>query len=674
MRRSRTARAGILLSAAALALTVVSPGGIAQAAAPVTSTRATVTVPSSVSIVPAPVSSQPGGGHFTLQPGSRIVVSQSTAGAVAAELRADLRPATGYLLPVVAGPARPSDVTLQLGAVAGLSVAQQAEGYRLQVTPQGVLVRARTTHGLFNAVQSLRQLLPSWIAGNTVRPGPWTIGTTTIIDYPRYAYRGVMLDIARHFQTTATAERLIDQAAAYKINTFHLHLSDDQGFRIVINGFPNLTSIGAAGSVGTDGRRVDPGGFWTQAQYRSVVAYAAARFMTVVPEVDSPGHTNAIINAEFHDTGNPNLNGSPADINCSTNHPPVWNYTGDVGYSALCPESPNTWTILSAIIGQLAQMSSSPYYDLGGDETPANVLAQNRYAALVNREGGIVNSVGKVAMGWAEISGPGTTLARGSIAEYWNPAAGSDPDTVTATDAVSKGMKIVMAPATHAYLDQRYTKSVPPGLGQTWACETGCDVDQFYNWDPSTYVTGVTDRNVIGVEGALWTETIRNLGEIDYLVLPRLLALAELGWSPKTQRSATSPAYQDFLHRLAGQGNRMQAAGWNFYPSPEVPWRLALTAGNAELDRTGTVQGALATLAGPGRTTNVLHVTVKWGDGSSSPGTVSGAPATKTAVNGLYSIQAEHTYRTPGGHRVTISVSAKGTATVDTSITLHGKG
>ncbi len=174
----------------------------------------------------------------------------------------------------------------------------------------------------------------------------------------------------------STAERLVDQAALYKINTFHLSLSNDQGFRIVINGFPRLTAIGARGSVGTDGRTVDPGGFWTQAQYRSFVAYAAAHFMTVVPEVDSPGHTNAIINSEFRDTANPNLTGTPADINCSTNHPPVWNYTGDVGYSALCPESPNTWTLLSAIVSQLAAMSSSKYYDLGGDETPANVLAQ----------------------------------------------------------------------------------------------------------------------------------------------------------------------------------------------------------------------------------------------------------------------------------------------------------
>jgi len=136
-------------------------------------------------------------------------------------------------------------------------------------------------------------------------PGPWTMPAVQISDHPRYAYRGVMLDIARHYQTPEAVMRLIDQAAAYKINVFHLHLSDDQGFRLAINGFPNLTQIGGQGSVGTDGRTMDPGGFWTQAQFREVVADAQAHFMTLVPEVDSPGHNNAIIMSEYGATANP---------------------------------------------------------------------------------------------------------------------------------------------------------------------------------------------------------------------------------------------------------------------------------------------------------------------------------------------------------------------------------
>ena len=259
-------------------------------------------------------------------------------------------------------------------------------------------------------------------------------------------------------------------------------------------------------------------------------------------------------------------------INCSVHHPPQWDYTGDVGISALCPESKDTWTILRAIIAQLTTLSPGPYYDLGGDEVPTSVLSQDRYAALVTKEAAIVAAHHKTPMGWADISSAGTSLPAGSVAEYWNPAKGSEPGTETATDAVAKGMKLVMAPANHAYLDQRYAPHTPPNLGQTWACEKGCDVDQFYNWDPATYVHGVTEKDVLGIEGALWTETIRTLGEAEYMVFPRLLALAEIGWSPRVERTASSFAYRNFLRRLGAQGPRFEAAGIRFYASPEVPW------------------------------------------------------------------------------------------------------
>jgi hexosaminidase len=380
-----------------------------------------------------------------------------------------------------------------------------------------------------------------------------------------------MLDIARHYRTPSDVKKLLDRISEYKINTFHLHLSDDQGFRIVINGFPNLTSIGGAGSVGTDGRTMDPGGYWTQAQYRSVVAYAAARFINVVPEVDTPGHNNAIIMSEYNDTSNPRLV-NPHSINCSVNDPPQWNYTGDVGYSALCPESRDTWAILTSIISQLSSMASSQYYDIGGDEVPSSVLTQDRYASLVNTEGAIVNGLGKTVMGWAEIAGEGTTLPTGTVAEYWNPASGTDSDTATAHEAVAKGMKLVMAPANHAYVDQKYAPGVPKNIGLSWACNHGCDVDQFYNWDPDTYVAGIPAGSVIGVEAAQWGETTRTLNNVELLTFPRLLAIAELGWSPAVDREAGSPAYQDFLTRLGAQGPRLTASHTKFYASPEVPW------------------------------------------------------------------------------------------------------
>jgi hexosaminidase len=681
-RRSRAALVAGLAAAAVLAATGVSatagPAVAASSAVLAGHAQAQATAPMP-QIVPKPVSMTMGHGRFAVTPATRIVAASGPAAAVAQDLAGDLRPATGYRLPVVAGTSGPGAITLALSSRAAVPGDPDGEGYRLTVTPAGVTLTAATAHGLYNGVQTIRQLLPVWINRPSAMPGPWTMPAVQIADHPRYTYRGVMLDIARHYESPAAAEQLIAQAAAYKINVFHLHLSDDQGFRIVINGFPDLTAVGGQGSVGTGGRTMDPGGYWTQAEYRAVVADAQAHFMTLIPEVDSPGHNNAIIMSEYSDTANPLLNGHPQDINCSTNHPPRWDYTGDVGYSALCPDSQNTWTIMSAIIHQLDAMTPGPYYDLGGDEVPATVLSQSQYADFVNKEAGIIQAEGKTVMGWADIAGPGTDIKGQSIAEYWNPASGSQSGTITGTEAVSKGMQVVMAPANHTYLDQKYVAgsagNVPPTLGLSWACNSGCDVDQFYNWDPGSYVTGVTDRNVTGVEGAIWGETVVNLSNVDYMVFPRLVALAEVAWSPKAARTSTSsPAYQDFVGRLAAQGGRFLAGGENFYPSPEVPWRLDLTAAPVAAAADGGVSGPVATLAAPGRAAGAVTSTITWGDGSSSAGTVTGTAATPTSVNGLYSVGGQHRYAHPGVYLGTVTVSAPGTATVTAHFLVRSAG
>jgi hexosaminidase len=194
----------------------------------------------------------------------------------------------------VAGASQPGAITLVLSSKDAVPADPDGEGYRLSVTPGRVMLAAASVHGLYNGIQTIRQLVPVWINSPSAMPGPWSMPAVQITDYPRYTYRGVMLDIARHYESPAAVEQLIAQAAAYKINVFHLHLSDDQGFRIAINGFPDLTTIGGQGSVGTGGRTMDPGGYWTQAEYKAVVADAQAHFMTLIPEVDSPGHNNAI--------------------------------------------------------------------------------------------------------------------------------------------------------------------------------------------------------------------------------------------------------------------------------------------------------------------------------------------------------------------------------------------
>jgi hexosaminidase len=245
-------------------------------------------------------------------------------------------------------------------------------------------------------------------------------------------------------------------------------------------------------------------------------------------------------------------------------------------------------------------------------------------------------------------------------------------------------MKIVMAPANHTYLDQKYIvaarSSVPPALGMNWACPRGCDVSSAYNWNPGGFVRGVTDRNVIGVEGAMWGETVANLANADYMVFPRLLALAEIAWSPSARRTATSPAYHDFLRRLGGQGARLQAAGVNFYPSAQVPWPLAVIGARETADAHGQVHGAVATLSAPGFPASTLTMcdsslgigcTIKWGDGSTSTGDVTGTNATSTTVNSLYTIFGKHIYPHPGTYRGVVIVSAGNSGPVRARFTVN---
>ena len=382
---------------------------IAQDATATAARADTAPVSSVPQIIPKPVSMVAGSGSFTLTSTARIVVPSGSAAAqpVAQDLAGYLQPATGYSLPVVTGAAQAGDIELIIGDPGGLQADPDGEGYALDTTAQQR--HARSDHAAW-PVQRRADDPPAAAGldrGRVGGAGPWTMPAVRITDYPRYTYRGVMLDIARHFEPPSAVEQLIDQAAAYKINVLHLHVSDDQGFRIVINGFPNLTAIGGQGSVGTGGRTMDPGGYWTQADYQAVVADAAAHFMTVVPEVDSPGHNNAIIMSEYNDTSNPLLNGSPQDINCGAHNPPVWDYTQDVGYSAMCPESSNTWAIYDAIISQLTAMSPGPYYDVGGDEVPSTLLSQARYASFINTEASYVQGAGQDGDGLGRHRRPG---------------------------------------------------------------------------------------------------------------------------------------------------------------------------------------------------------------------------------------------------------------------------
>src|SRR4051812_1820734 len=518
------------LSRAVLTAAVVS---LTAAGLPASAAAATAAPERSVTdVVPAPVSAKADRkAEFRLTP-STVIAADGGAGQVADYLRGLLRPATGYPLPVVPHAEGLPAISLRLGHDSRIGT----EGYELKVARDGVTVKANTADGLFEGVQSLRQLLPSAIDAKRVQHRTWTVAGGTILDYPRFGERGAMLDVARHFFRPDQVKLYIDQIAQYKINTLHLHLADDQGWRIEIKSWPKLATVG--GQTAAYG---DPGGYYTQKQYKDIVAYAASRHITVIPEIDMPGHTNA-------------AQSTYAELNCDGKAVPVRTDT-EVGYSSLCISSPITYKFVDDVVRELSAITPGQYIHIGGDEAHATPPAD--YVTFQQKVQPIVAKYGKKITGWHEIA-KGTPPAS-AIPQYWD--FGGEDASVAA--AAARGNKILMSPANYAYLDMKYDETTP--LGQDWAALV--EVRDSYEWNPAALVDGVGEKDVLGVEAPLWTETIVTDDNIDYMAFPRLPAIAEIGWSPQAQRP-----WSDFRVRLAAQGPRWSVMPVHFYRSPQVPW------------------------------------------------------------------------------------------------------
>ncbi|GIF72588.1 family 20 glycosylhydrolase [Asanoa siamensis] len=547
-RRAATLAAASVIVAAGLVAVAPAPAGAAV---------------SLRSVVPAPASVQPAAGvTHTLAPGAAIRTAPAAqAQAVGTYLAGILRPSTGYALPVSTTTGTPTDGIALLLSGADPSVG--AEGYQLDVTASAITVRAQTPAGLFYGVQTLRQLLPAAVEARTVQAGPWEVAGGRIVDRPRYGYRGAMLDVSRHFFGVDVVKRYLDEISQYKINTLHLHLSDDQGWRIVIDAWPRLATYGGSTQVGGG-----PGGYYTKAQYTDIVAYAAARHITIVPEIDMPGHTNA-------------AQASYAELNCDNVAPPL--YTGtEVGFSSLCVGKEVTYTFVRQVLTELAALTPGPYLHLGGDEAHSTSAAD--YRTFMNRVQPFAGALGKTVMGWHQIGQADHTP--GKVAQFWGTTT-SDADL---TAAVSKGAKVVMSPANKAYLDMKYTPETP--LGLSWAGLI--EVRTAYDWDPATLLPGVPASAILGVEAPMWSETLTRLSDIEFMAFPRLPALAEIAWSPQSART-----WDDFRVRLGAQGPRWTAQGISFYRSPQVPWASTPPVGGRVEAESFTSQSGVQIVADP---------------------------------------------------------------------------
>lgn len=389
------------------------------------------------------------------------------------------------------------------------------EHYRLSVSERGdVVIASADEAGRARALMTLRQLGPS-------------APPLVIEDGPRFGWRGVMLDVARHFFGVEDVLRFIDLAALYKLNVLHLHLTDDQGWRLQIDSWPELTVAGAATQVGGG-----EGGFYTHADYARIVAHATSHHITVVPEIDVPGHVNAALVAY------PELGGGERPEPFTT-----WSSPGrslDVG-------SEIALRFLGDVIGELVAVTPGDFIHLGGDEVEG--MDHDAYVQFMWDACTIVLRHGKRPVVWEEAGV--AKLPEGTVVQHWSDAA-------PARAAVEQGLPILMSPAPHAYLDQKYDESTE--LGLSWA--GAVEVRDAYEWDPAAIIEGA---DVPGVEAALWSETTATMADVEQLVFPRLPAVAEVGWS-------STRDWEDFRARLAAHGPLLEALGVNFHRSKQIDW------------------------------------------------------------------------------------------------------
>lgn len=408
------------------------------------------------------------------------------------------------------------------------------EAYGINITQDSIILTAGTAEGAFRGIQTLRQIIPETSNDTLAETKMWPIPTGTITDNPGFEYRGAMLDVARHFFEVWEVKKYIDLLAYYKINALHLHLTDDQGWRIEIKSWPKLTEIGGKTEVGGG-----EGGFYTQEEYKDIVAYAAKQYITIIPEVDMPGHTNAASLAY------PILNGNGKTIKP---------YTGtEVGFSTFDARKDTVYAFVDDVVREISEMTPGPYFHAGGDESHVTKKADFDYfVARVNK---IVNKYGKRMIGWDEIAR--TDVDTTAIVQFWD-------NEKNAAMAVEKGLKVILAPAKKMYLDMKYDTLSKYGLH--WAAYI--PVDSAYVWTPERYSKEIGKENILGLESPLWSETISNMEELEYLAFPRIIGHAELGWSSEENRN-----WEDYRVRLGNQTPFLDKMDVKYYPSKLIDWK-----------------------------------------------------------------------------------------------------
>ncbi|MCW5579868.1 MAG: family 20 glycosylhydrolase [Luteimonas sp.] len=464
-----------------------------------------------VSLVPVPQSLQAHPGELRL------------AGAVALDADA----AAPIAKRVLEGALRDLGITVDAAAATRLRLLRVddavlgGEGYRLVIGDE-VRMEASTDAGLLHAVQSLRQLLPARAQAE------YRLPRVAIADVPAYPWRGLSLDVARSFLPVEYLERTIDRMAFFKLNRLHLHLTDDQGWRVEIKRYPKLVEVGGASAV-QGGRS----GWYTQEELKQLVAYAQARGITIVPEIDLPGHVQAALASynELACDGVDNL--SP--------------YSGlEVGFSVLCLDKPEVvYPFVRSVLEEVLAIFPSREIHVGGDE-----IKHPLYADFVSRVAAMVDGMGRTAIFWEEASV--ADMEPDVLLQLWN-------DGYDIAAAVAKGHPLVLSPCSYLYIDHGNHAGQPDTYD--WCRKEGVPLARLYAFDPGQFATAV------GIEAALWSELVHTDEAADDRLWPRLAATAEVAWSPAGQRD-----YEGFRQRLGALRPHLDAMGIRYHPEPDLGW------------------------------------------------------------------------------------------------------
>lgn len=552
-------------------------------------------------IVPYPARLIPQPGSFALDEETRVRVRGQLGEAEGAVLRwvEAVRRASGFPLrleiderekgvdrgPPVGGlSSRPSPVRAERGTIhitLEPAVSPDPEGYKLSVTPATIRLSAGEPAGLFYGLQTLRQLLPPEVergfreaeptppagrstpAGSSTEAGQsmagWSVPAIEIEDAPRFPYRGMHLDVGRHFFGVSFIKKYLDLMATYKMNRFHWHLTEDQGWRLAIRRYPRLTEVGAWREETVVGKNRDPyvgdgtphGGFYTQEEVREVVEYARARFITVIPEIEMPGHSRAALAAY------PELACTPGPFQVATR----WGVFEDV----FCP-SERTLRFLEDVLEEVVELFPGPYVHVGGDEVPKARWRESEVAqGVIAREGlggeeelqgwflrrieRFLQARERRLIGWDEILEGG--LPEEAVVMSWRGVKGG-------IEAAKRGHDVIMTPTRYVYFDfyQADPANEPLAIGGHTPLE------RVYAFEPvPEELTAAEARHVLGAQGNVWTEYMKTPEHVEYMVLPRMLALSEVVWSPAAARN-----WSAFVARLPAQLRRLKAYGANYRP------------------------------------------------------------------------------------------------------------